>query len=112
MLLTLMHIQIYLHIHKQDSQCCDYGITGKKLTGGGDCIKIPGAEKKTSTANKGVAACIAGGQKGLVTTSGTTQATVCCKHFLLFDNQLKVTSLLNFFSTKFFFAFLDNLGFF
>ena len=81
MLLTLMNIQIYHHIHKQDSQCCDYGITGKKLTGGGDCIKIPGAEKKTSTSNKGVAVCQAGGQKGLVTVTGTGQKTVCCKYF-------------------------------
>ena len=82
MLLNLMHIQQYLLIQKQPSQCCDYGITGKKTTGGGDCIIIPGAEKKTSTKNLGVAACQAGGQKGLVTKTGTTAATVCCKYYL------------------------------
>ena len=100
---TYSTISSYLKI--QDSSCCDYGIKGTGLVGGGDCIKIPGAEKKTSTANKGIAACQAGGQKGLVTVSGTAQATVCCKYFLLFDNQLayktampliKVTSMLIF----------------
>jgi len=61
------------------SSCCDYGITGKKVIGGGDCIIIPGAEKKTSTKNSAIAACQAGGQKGLVTVTGTTAATVCSK---------------------------------
>jgi len=61
------------------SSCCDYGITGKKVIGGGDCIIIPGAEKKTSTKNSAIAVCQAGGQKGLVTVTGTTAATVCSK---------------------------------
>jgi len=60
-----------------DSSCCDYGITGKKVIGGGDCIILPGAAKKTGTAIKGV--CQAGGQKGLATVGGTTAATVCSK---------------------------------
>ena len=63
---------------RQDSSCCDYGITGKKVIGGGDCIILPGAAKKTGTAIKGV--CQAGGQKGLATVGGTTAATVCCKY--------------------------------
>lgn len=65
------------------SACCDYGNTGGKTNGGGDCVIIPGAEKKTNTKNTAnVAACIGGGQHGLVTktTSATTTGkTVCSK---------------------------------
>ena len=82
MSLNIMHNQQCLLIQKQPYSCCDYGVKGTGLVGGGDCIKIPGAEKKTSTSNKGVAVCQAGGQKGLVTVTGTGQKTVCCKYFL------------------------------
>ena len=66
---------------KQDSSCCQYGKTGKGTVGGGDCLLLPGAEKKAGTAVK--AQCMGGGQKGLVTVSGTTAATVCCKYLYL-----------------------------
>merc|ERR1711944_7114 len=60
-----------------DHSCCDYGITGKKVIGGGDCIVLAGAAKKGGTAIKGV--CQVGGQKGLATVGGTTAATVCSR---------------------------------
>jgi len=58
-----------------DSSCCQYGIDGAKTVGGGDCLLLPGAEKKAGTAVK--AQCMAGGQKGLVTITGTSAKTVC-----------------------------------
>jgi len=58
-----------------DSSCCQYGIDGAQTVGGGDCLLLPGAEKKGGTAVK--AQCMGGGQKGLVTITGTTAATVC-----------------------------------
>jgi len=64
----------------KDHSCCDYGTKGTGKLGGGDCLILPGAEKKGGTAIKGV--CQAGGQEGLVTgsagkTLGTTTTTVC-----------------------------------
>ena len=44
---------------------------------------FPGAEKKDGTAIPGV--CQGGGNKGLVTKTGTTAATVCCKYCLKYS---------------------------
>ena len=68
-------------ITKQDSgtnACCSYGISGMNGIQGYDCLHIPGARKASDSAViKGV--CQAGGVGGVVTASGTTGATVCCK---------------------------------
>ena len=61
--------------------CGSYGIKGTaSIEGGYDAILIPGAMKKTGTVVKAV--CQAGGSKGLVTATGTTTKTICCKYKL------------------------------
>ena len=60
--------------------CCNYGADGKKIIatkGGYDCIMIPGALKATDSALKSPKIC--GSKMGLITATGTTSATVCCK---------------------------------
>ena len=67
-------------ITKQDqgtNACCSYGISGMNGIQGYDCLHIPGAMSKNSAVIKGV--CQAGGVGGVVTASGTTGSTVCCK---------------------------------
>lgn len=58
--------------------CCSYGDDGLKAgaTMGWDCVMIPGAIKKSDSAQKPEKLC---GQSHLVTAAGTTTATVCCK---------------------------------
>ena len=60
--------------------CCNYGADGKKIIatkGGYDCIMIPGALKASDSALKSPKIC--GSKMGLITATGTTSATVCCK---------------------------------
>ena len=65
----------------QFSQCCGgFGNTGKKSTGGGDCVLLPGAVN-TASAVKIAAMC--GGKGGLVTTSNTTSKTLCSKLIMI-----------------------------
>ena len=59
----------------QNTLCCDYGTKGTK-TSGYDCLMIPGASKATGGA---APATQCGGGGGLVTATGTTLKTVCCK---------------------------------
>ena len=62
--------------------CGSYGIKGTAgVEGGYDAILIPGAMKKGGTVVKAV--CQAGGSKGLVTATGTTAATICCKYSII-----------------------------
>ena len=58
--------------------CCAYGTKGTKTTGVYDCLMIPAATKTGGT-NTPSAMC--GGAGGIVTASGTTGKTVCCKCF-------------------------------
>ena len=69
--------------------CCNYGADGKKIIatkGGYDCIMIPGAQKASDSALKSPKIC--GSKMGLITATGTTSATVCCK---LDSNQTKIS---------------------
>ena len=62
--------------------CCGYGMDGKKSNY--DCVRIPSATKfaiatkaSDQSIKKGSGFC---GNRGLVSTTGATLATVCCKH--------------------------------
>lgn len=64
----------------KQSECCGYGTDGKKTNY--DCLMIPGAQKdavgaKGSIQNVPPTQC--GGGGGLVTATGMTSTTVCCK---------------------------------
>ena len=62
-------------------KCCAYGTDGATTTGY-ECINIPGAEKKTTTASSSVSSNFCGNGAGLVTMS-TTKAgdmTICCEY--------------------------------
>ena len=70
-----------LYFCLQGTKCCDYGADGKKIVtskGGYDCILIPGA----SLAGAIKPDKICGNNMGLVTVTGTTSATVCCKFLI------------------------------
>ena len=70
-----------MSISLQASNCCGYGTDGMKIaeaTGGYDCVMIPGAEKTTAIGNPAPAS-LCGANGGLVTASGLTSKTVCCK---------------------------------
>ncbi len=56
--------------------CCGYGADGKKTNY--DCVQIPGATKAADSAE--LAAMGFCGRLGLVSATGTTAATICCKH--------------------------------
>ena len=63
--------------------CGSYGIKGTAgELGGYDAVLIPGALKTDNTPIK--AGCQAGGSQGLVSATGTTQKTVCCKYISSF----------------------------
>ena len=64
----------------QGTRCCNYGADGKKISdtkGGYDCILIPGAVKAADSAIKSPKIC--GSKMGLITATGTTNASVCCE---------------------------------
>ena len=56
--------------------CCGYGGGNGKGTNF-DCVQIPSASKKSNNAILPVAGFC--GQQGLISESGNTLATVCCK---------------------------------
>ena len=58
--------------------CCGYGSDGLQfIVAGYDCVMIPGAAKPADSA--AVAPKLCGTKGGLVSASGTTQVTICCK---------------------------------
>ena len=59
--------------------CCGYGTKGTKTTGS-DCIQIPNLTLAPGTVKPSM---MCGGKGGLVTATGTTSKTVCCKFFLI-----------------------------
>ena len=65
----------------QGTKCCNYGADGKKIVtskGGYDCILIPGATLASALKpNK-----ICGNNMGIITATGTTKATLCCKFLI------------------------------
>jgi len=64
------------------TRCCNYGADGKKISdtkGGYDCILIPGAVKAADSAIKSPKIC--GSKMGLITATGTTNASVCSKSY-------------------------------
>ena len=78
--ISSMYFNYVLTIPIQGTKCCNYGADGKKISttkGGYDCILIPGALKASDSALKSPKIC--GSQMGLITATGTTNATVCCE---------------------------------
>lgn len=68
-----------LHFCLQGTKCCNYGADGNKIItvmGGYDCIMIPGAENAAGAIKPDK---ICGNNMGIITATGTTSATLCCK---------------------------------
>ena len=64
--------------------CCAYDVDGKGLDNKGpyDCLMIPGARKASDSAVKPASIC--GNKAGLVSASGSTSVTLCCKSPCIF----------------------------
>ena len=75
-----------LYFCLQGTKCCNYGADGKKIVtskGGYDCILIPGASLAGAIKpNK-----ICGNNMGIITATGITSATLCCKSILFINYQ-------------------------
>ena len=82
--------------------CCGYGMDGKKSNY--DCVRIPSATKfaiatkaSDQSIKKGSGFC---GNRGLVSTTGATLATVCCKHIIYRYIEPRVLFATFFFSNR------------
>ena len=75
-----------LYFCLQGTKCCNYGADGKQIVaskGGYDCILIPGASLAGAIKpNK-----ICGNNMGIITATGITSATLCCKSILFINYQ-------------------------